>query len=82
MLDVDLREQALGQMWDALFRVARSACCVIGVKQIASSQEFFDLWHERMRLLYAFDGRRLVIELQREESAPMPMALLLPHERA
>ncbi|MCC6212171.1 MAG: hypothetical protein IT513_14125 [Burkholderiales bacterium] len=82
VLQVDLQEEVLGQMCDALFRIARSACCVIGTTHIGGSQEFFDLWDDRVRLLYAFDGRRLVMELRPEEGAPMPMSLLHSHERA
>lgn len=82
VLQFDLNDVVVGQMCDALFRIARSAECVAGIKQFAGSQEFDDLWDERLRLLYAFDGQRLVIEVRPEDGAPAPMALLLSHEHA
>ena len=83
-LEFDVRDILFGQMCDTVFRVARAAGIVGGHNMMAGSQEFADSGPFDLRLLYAFDGKRLVIALQPEdEDCSRPFELLRPwHERA
>ena len=75
-LHFDLQDIALGNMCDALFRIARAAATVNGHRMFASSQDFVDCSGLEFKLLYAFDGERLVIELRSEHDRTLPLELL------
>ena len=81
-LAFDLDDIVVANMCVALFRIARAAA-MVGRGMFASSQEFVDSSGLDFRLLYAFDGTRLLIELRAGDDRTLPMELLRPwHERA
>ena len=81
-LEFDLDDIVVGNMCDALFRIARAAA-MVGRGMFASSQEFVDSSGLDFRLLYTFDGTRLLIELRSGDDRTPPTELQRPwHERA
>ena len=63
-LQFDLQDVLVGNVFDAAFRIARSAGCVNGYRESRGSQDFIDSTGMPYRLVHSFDGRRLVLELQ------------------
>ena len=63
-LQFDLQDVLVGNVFDAAFRIARSAGCVNGYTVSRGSQDFIDSTGVSYRLVHLFDGRRLVLELQ------------------
>ena len=81
-LQFDIEEMLLGRIFDAAFRIARSGACVVGADRFAGSQEFPDSTGVPYRLHYAFDGRRLTLELQYHEYEESARAAHPLHECA
>jgi hypothetical protein len=80
-LQFDLQDVLVGSIFDAAFRIARSACCVNGYRESRGSRDFVDSTGLPYRLVHSFDGRRLVLELQYDESMDAIEALQLAHAR-
>ena len=81
-LQFDLQDMLVGNVFDAAFRIARCAGCVSGYTESRGSLDFIDSTGLPYRLVYSFDGQRLVLELEYDEHQDAALAALPLHERA
>lgn len=81
-LQFDLQDVLVGNVFDAAFRIARSAGCVNGFRESRGTQDFIDSTGLPYRLVHSFDGQRLILELEYHEHEAAALAALPSHECA
>jgi hypothetical protein len=68
-LQFDVQDVLLESIIDAVFRVARSAECVVGLRGFAGYQDFRDSTGLPYVLVYSFVDQRLVIQLEFDDDS-------------